>query len=311
MDAMIRNTLAAVLVVLAVLGGGAAMLGAHAAALVDTPGPLQRILGPLATDPELAQLLPERLGEELSQQITAQSAVPQLAAGPLRRAVTTSVGALLDEPGFGTAWEDTIEASRADFTSRLDVAAGPGAEQVTVRLDIAPLLGSGYDALLASLQGSALGNLLPAEIQGPPVLLDTGWPQADQLATRTLNSWLTVARGWGWLAAGAVLAAVAGMLLGTRAGRPWLMLAGGGTALVLGAAARAWFTSLGASGAQTSVTELESLVTHRLLESLAGEFGSVTTTLLGCGIAALLLGAGWAWWHTRAPADRQEPDAGA
>lgn len=310
MDTMIRNTLAAVLVVLAVLGGGAAMLGAHAAALVDTPGPLQRILGPLATDPELAQLLPDRLGEELSQRITAQSAVPQLAAGPLQRAVATSVGALLDEPGFGTAWEATIEASRADFTARLE-AAGPGAEQVTVRLDIAPLLGSGYNALLASLQGSALGNLLPAEIQGPPVLLDTGWPQADQLTTHTLNSWLTVARGWGWMAAGAVLAAVAGMVLGTRTGRPWLLLAGGGTALVLGAAARAWFTSLGAEGAQTSATELESLVTHRLLESLAGEFGSVTTTLLSCGIAALLLGAGWAWWQTRRPADRQEPDAGA
>lgn len=296
MHTTIRNTLAALLLVVAALAAGAALLGANAARLIDTPGPLQRILGPLAGDPGLRAALPERLGQDLARRITEQGGIPQLASAPLDRAIALGIGAMLDEPGFGTAWAQTIEASRADFTAGLAAARG---QQITLRLDIAPLLGSSYAALHASVQGSALGALLPEALDTPPMYLDTGLPRADQLPTATLESWLAVARGWGWLAAGALAAAAAGLALATAAGRPRALLAGGAAALLLGTAALAWFASLGGPGAEAGGAALESLVTSRLLGSLAGEFSPATATLMAAGIATMVLGAAWARRHAR------------
>ncbi|MDQ0096293.1 hypothetical protein [Paeniglutamicibacter psychrophenolicus] len=300
-----RNITAIVLMVLAVLLGSAAMLGSAAARLADTPGPLQGILGPLASDPELRRVLPATLGTELAARITAQTAVPQILAGPLDNAIATAGGALFEDPSFRPAWEATIEATRVDFTARLQAAKDPGpgspaeAEQVTLHLDLAPLLGSGYRTLHGSLQGSALGAVLPEAIPAAPVLLDTGWPRADQLPTETLDNWLSLARGWVWMLGGAVLAAAAGMLLATRTGRPWALLAGGAAALLLGTATRLWAGSLGSAGTGGGTADLEALVTNRLAAGVAGEFGAATTILVTGGIIVLLAGAGWAWLASR------------
>lgn len=300
-----RNITAIALMVLAVLLGSGAMLGSAAARLADRPDPLQGILGPLASDPELRRVLPVTLGTELAARITAETAVPQILAGPLENAIATASGALLEDPTFRPAWDATIESTRADFTARLQAAKDPGAgshvatEQVTVHLDIAPLLGSGYRTLHASLQGSALGAVLPEAIPATPVVLDTGWPRADQLPTATLNNWLSLARGWAWMLGGAVLAAAAGMLLATRSGRPWALLAGGAAALLLGTATRLWVGSLGSAGAEDGTAGLQSVVTDRLMAGVAGEFGAATTILFIGGIVVVLGGAGWAWPASR------------
>lgn len=301
-----RNTTAVVLLVLALLLGSAAMLGSAATRLVDTPGPLQRILGPLASDPGLRRVLPAALGTELAARITAQTAVPELLAGPLENAIATAGGAVFEDPSFRPAWDATIEATRADFTARLRAATDPGpgssagTGEVTVHLDLAPLLGSGYKTLHGSLQGSALGAVLPEAIPATPVVLDTGWPRADQLPTATLLNLLSLARGWAWMLGGAVLAAGAGMLLATRGTRPWALLAGGAAALLLGTATRLWARSLGSSGTGDGTASLESLVTARLVAGVAGEFGAATAILAAGGITVMLAGAGWAWLAARA-----------
>ncbi len=305
MRTTIGNIAAIVLVVLAVLLGTAAMLGSAAARLADTPGPLQRILGPLASDPELRRVLPEALGTELATRITAETAVPRILAGPLEHALATAGGALLDGPSFRPAWEATIESTRADFTAALAAAAKDPAAggQVTLRLDIAELLGSGYTTLHASVQGSALGAVLPAALPADPVVLDTGWPRADQLPTATLNHWLTLARGAGWMLGAAVLAAAAGMLLATARTRPWALVAGGAAALLLGTATGLWLGSLG-SAADTgngAGAGIGTLVTERLVAGMAGEFGAATAVLVTGGTILLLAGAGWAWLASRTP----------
>ena len=312
MRTTIRTITAIVLMVLAVLLGSAAMLGSAAARLADTPAPLQAILGPLASDPELRRVLPATLGTELAARITAQTAVPQILAGPLESAIATAGGALLEDPSFRPVWEATIESARADFTARLQAAQDPGqgspgsgspaeAEQVTLHLDLAPLLGSGYGTLHASLQGSALGAVLPEAIPATPVVLDTGWPRADQLPTATLNNWLSLARGASWMLGGAVLAAAAGMLLATRRTRPWALFAGGAAALLLGTATRLWVGSLGSAGTEDGTASLQGLVTDRLVAGVAGEFGAATTILVIGGIIVMLAGAGWAWLASRTP----------
>lgn len=293
----LRNIAASALLVLAVLLGTGALLGSAATTLADTPGPLGRILGPLATDPELRRVLPAELGAALGDRITRDTAVPPQLAGPLQNAIATAGGALLDDPGFPEAWGTTIESARADFTSRL--AEPAQGEQVTLRLDLAPLLGSGYGTLHASLDGSALGALLPATLSMPPTVLDTGWPDAQQLRAETLNAWLEVARAWGWMLAGAVVAAAAGLLLATRGGRPWAVLAGGSTALALGGAARLWFGNLGTGNATAQASGLESLVTGRVLAALGEEVGTLATILGGGGIVLVIAGIGWAIWAAR------------
>lgn len=296
-----RNFAAVVLLLLAVLLGTGSLLGSTASALADTPEPLQRILGPLATDPALRQVLPGELGAALRERIPGGTALPEQLAAPLHNAVAAASGALLDEPGFPAAWGMTIETARADFMDRL-AAAGEG-EQVTLRLDLAPLLGSGYDTLKAALDGSVLGALLPGSLLPgspaiPAAVLDTGWPAAAQLPTSTLNDWLAVARGWGWMFAAALVSAAAGLVLATRAGRPWAVFAGGALALALGGAARSWSATLGPRDT-AAAPGVESLVTARLLEALAAELGTLSLILVSGGIVLMLGGAGWAMGRVR------------
>lgn len=287
-----RNILAIVLLMLAVLLGTGSLLGSTATTMLDTPEPLQRILGPLATDPELRRVLPDELGAALEQRITGGAAVPPQLAGPLQNAIAAAGAAMLDDPGFRAVWELAIEEARADFTARLAEASGN--EQVTLRLDLAPLLGSGWDTLQASLEGSLLGALLPADVSMPPAVLETGWPEARQLPTQTLNTWLAVARGWAGLLAGAVVAAAAGLLLATRGGRPWAVFAAGCTALALAGATRLWFAVLGPDIAPAQTPGVESLVTGRLLGALEEEAGRIATILGGGGIVLVIAGIGWA-----------------
>ncbi|GAA5228631.1 hypothetical protein [Paeniglutamicibacter antarcticus] len=301
-----RNIIAVGLLLVAVLASGAAMLGSTAARLLDTPEPLQRILGPLATDPELRQVLPDELAAALGERITQDTAVPQILKVPLQHAVAAASGAMLDEPGFQAAWEATIESARTDFTTRMAEAAKGTAQsgQVTLRLDLAPLLDSGYDTLHSSLAGSPLGTLLPGTIAIPSVMVDTRWPAADDLSTHSLNAWLSVARGWGWLAAGALVLAAAGLLVATRSGRGWAGFAAGVGSLLLGVAARIFFGSLDSGALHAADPNVQALVTDRLLDGLQREMGANTTVLVTGGILAILAGAGWSWWVARQRRDR-------
>lgn len=299
-----RNVVACVFLLLSVLLGTMAMAGSKAVGLIDTPEPLQRILAPLAVDPALRQALPQELSATLSARITEEISLPSILLIPLERATTIAAGALLDTPSFATSWEQTVETSRADFVKRLDAAAAApeDTEQVSLRLDVAPLVGSGYEALHSSLAGSRLGALLPNTLNVPSTVLDTGWPQVSQVPTETLNSWLALARGWGWFAAGAVLAAVLGLLSGIGAGRRTAVLIAGAAAVVLGGIVRARFSSLLAAGTQDAHaqgTSVESLVTTALITGLRGELGSITTILIGAGVVVVLGSIGWLWARSK------------
>ena len=249
-----RNILAIVLLVLAVLLGAGSLLGSAATTVVHTPEPLQRILGPLATDPQLRRELPDELGAALEERITGGAAVPPQLAGALQNAIAAAGAAMLDDPGFPAAWEQTIEEARADFTARM--AEAKGTEQVTLRLDLAPLLGSGWGTLQASLEGSVLGALLPTEVPMPPAVLETGWPDAQQLFAAGCTALALGGAALLWFAVlGPVIAPaqgagveslVTGRLLGAleeEVGRFAAILGGGGIVLVI--AGIGWATVAG------------------------------------------------------------------
>jgi hypothetical protein len=95
-----RKTLAVLLAILAVLAAALGLAARTADALVNTPEPLQRILGPLATNDELREILPQELGAQLTTQITNNIPVPIPGAlnSVLEQAIATSSSALISGP---------------------------------------------------------------------------------------------------------------------------------------------------------------------------------------------------------------------
>lgn len=291
-----RKTLAVLLAILAVLAAALGLAARTADALVNTPEPLQRILGPLATNDELRKILPQELGAQLTTQITNNIPVPIPGAlnSVLEQAIATSSSALISDAGFATAWETTIENTRSDYVGKLAAAKTGGATEATVELNLAPLLTSAYGTLRGSLDGSALGLLLPQNISMPPVTVDTNWPDANTLSAPAANRWLGIAGSWGWLLAGAGVLLVAALFTAPRGfrGKTWIAL--GAAALLLAATLIVFGTRL--SGMPVQQSELTTLVIEQLVTGVRAELRSISNMLIIGGVVALLAGLGtWIW----------------
>jgi len=291
-----RKTLAVLLAVLAVLAAALGLAARTADALVNTPEPLQRILGPLATNDELREILPQELGAQLTTQITNNIPVPIPGAlnSVLEQAIATSSSALISDAGFAAAWETTIENTRSDYVGKLAAAKTDGATEATVELNLAPLLTSAYGTLRGSLDGSALGLLLPQNIKMPPVSVDTNWPDANTLSAPAANRWLGIAASWGWLLVGAGVLLVGALFTAPRGfrGKTWIAL--GAAALLLAATLIVFGTRL--SGMPVQQSELTTLVIEQLVTGVRAELRSISNMLIIGGVVALLAGLGtWIW----------------
>ena len=220
--------------------------------------------------------------------------VPRPLQGVLETAITTSGAALISDPGFATAWDATIENTRRDYVAQLRSAAETGTEEVTLELDLAPLVTSAYGTLHASLDGSALGRLLPQTIDVPPVVVDTNWPQADTLSASAANRWLDFAAGWGWLLATAAVLLAGALLLAPRGFRGRVFIVTGGAALLLAAVLIVFGSRL--SGLPVQGSELTQLVVGQLATGVQAELQVISNTLIIGGILALLAALGtWIW----------------
>lgn len=291
-----RKTLAVLLAILAVLAAALGLAARTADALVNTPEPLQRILGPLATNDELREILPQELGAQLTTQITNNIPVPIPGAlnSVLEQAIATSSSALISDPGFAAAWETTIENTRSDYVGKLAAAKTDGATEATVELNLAPLLTSAYGTLRGSLDGSALGLLLPQNIKMPPVSVDTNWPDANTLSAPAANRWLGIAASWVWLLVGAGVLLVGALFTAPRGfrGKTWIAL--GAAALLLAATLIIFGTRL--SGMPVQQSELTTLVIEQLVTGVRAELRSISNMLIIGGVVALLAGLGtWIW----------------
>lgn len=296
MGSTARKTIALLLAVVAVLCAAAGLVARSADRLVNTPEPLQQILGPLATNEQLRQVLPQELGTQLTRQITANLPVPVPSAlrGVLEGAISTASSALINDAGFAAAWDATIESARSSYVEQLAAAAGDGTEQVSITLDVAPLLESAYGTLKSSLAGSALGLLLPQTITMPPVPVDTNWPDAATLSAPEANAWLGFAAAWGWLLAGAGVLLAAALLVAPQGFRGSTLVATGVVAVLVAGLVIVLGGRLGEMSAQPD--ELANLVVTQLVSGLRAEMRGISDTLLAGGAAALLAALGsWLW----------------
>lgn len=296
MPAVVRKSVALLLAILAVLAAGIGLGARTADQLINTPEPLQRILGPLATHEQLREILPQVLSTQLTTQITDNIPlpIPSALSGSLEKAIAISTGALINDAQFETAWNTTIENTRRDFVKKLDNAKAENINQATVELDLAPLLTSAYGTLKASLSGSMLGALLPATISMPQVMVDTNWPAEETLSAQEANRWLDLAGAWGWFIAVAGILAVAAMVVAPRGFRGKTLIALGVSAAVLGGVVILFAAKL--SGIQPQESELTDLLITQLAQGVRGEVQTISNTLIIGGVVAFLAGLGsWLW----------------
>lgn len=296
MPAVVRKSVALLLAILAVLAAGIGLGARTADQLINTPEPLQRILGPLATHEQLREILPQVLSTQLTTQITDNIPlpIPSALSGSLEKAIAISTGALINDAQFETAWNTTIENTRRDFVKKLDNAKAENINQATVELDLAPLLTSAYGTLKASLSGSMLGALLPATISMPQVMVDTNWPAEETLSAQEANRWLDLAGAWGWFIAVAGILAVAAMVVAPRGFRGKTLIALGVSAAVLGGIVILFAAKL--SGIQPQESELTDLLITQLAQGVRREVQTISNTLIIGGVVAFLAGLGsWLW----------------
>ena len=296
MPAVVRKSVALLLAILAVLAAGIGLSARTADQLINTPEPLQRILGPLATHEQLREILPQVLSTQLTTQITDNIPlpIPSALSGSLEKATAVSTGALINDAQFETAWNTTIENTRRDFVKKLDNAKTENINQATVELDLAPLLTSAYGTLKASLSGSMLGALLPATISMPQMMVDTNWPAEETLSAQEANRWLDLAGAWGWFIAVAGILAVAAMIVAPRGFRGKTLIALGVSAAVLGGVVILFAAKL--SGIQPQESELTDLLITQLAQGVRGEVQTISNTLIIGGVVAFLAGLGsWLW----------------
>lgn len=296
MPTVVRKFLALLLAILTVLAAGIGLGARTTDQLINTPEPLQRILGPLATNDQLREILPQVLSTQLTTQITDNIPLPIPAAlrGVLEKAIATSTGALINDAQFVTAWNTTIENTRRDYVEKLDNAMSENLTNATLELDLAPLLTSAYGTLYSSLSGSMLGALLPETISMPPVLVDTNWPDEQTLSAQEANRWLSLAGAWGWFIAAAGVLALAAMLVAPRGFRGKTLIALGISAAILGGVVVLFAARL--SGIQPQESELTDLLITQLAQGVRGEVQSISNTLIIGGVLAFLAGLGtWLW----------------
>lgn len=300
MSGPMRWILSVLMMVCAVVLTLVATLGAFANHVVNDPEPARQILGPLPTDPVLRELLPQEVATQLTDRIPEALPLPNVLKRILADGITTSAGALLDDPGFQTSWVQTIDQSRAGYITELEAVKAGTATEATLKLDIGPLVDSTYGVLLQSLEGSALGALLPAAGNQPVISIDTGFPAADTVEATTLASLLGWAGNWMWAAVAAAVLAVGSLLVASRRIRGYVLAGGGVLVLVAGVLLMLW--SGGLAGTDPGNQDLQQVVTHRVLSSLSAMVSALAGAVAIGGGIATALGLGWFWLGRRSTA---------
>ncbi|GAA4371818.1 hypothetical protein [Paeniglutamicibacter cryotolerans] len=181
--------------------------------------------------------------------------------------------------------------------SELEAVNAGAATQATLKIEIGPLIDATYGVLVQSLDGSALGALLPADVNGPQVGIDTGFPAEDSIPATTIASWLAVAGHWIWFAVGAVIMAGAALVVARRGNRGGL-LAGAGVLILIAAGTLALWTGSW-DNADAAAQTLPDAVAHVVLEGLGVRAMALAGGLATGGGIAVVAGLGWFWLGRR------------
>ncbi|MGD6979830.1 MULTISPECIES: hypothetical protein [Citricoccus] len=315
-----RTALSLVLAVLAGLLASLALAGARLEALVHTPGPLQRIAGPMSEDPRLRAALPGQVTSLVRENLPAQ--LPSFLQEGLMGLVQGAVDGLVHDDRFPDAWAQTLEQTRVDWVERLEAvetgAAGPA--DATVHLHLAPLADLGVERLSESVEmlpgGEAVGRAVRegaeqalGDLQDPvsgddagasPLVVDLNVPDPAEVSGQRLAQVVSLLPQWPWLAGGAVAAGLLALLTAPR-GRRWGVLVAAGATAVLAGVIGWW--ALGRLEV-TGVTGLARIAAESLTEGVR-QYALPDTVLLMAGGALVAALGGLAGLFSRGRSGRR------
>lgn len=287
-----RSFIAFTLLLVAVgLGFGA--LGAQwMDRLARTPAPMQRIVGPLASDPAVIGALKETLTFEAKRAIPQELAALPVIGEQVDAVVAGAVDTALADPGMQRAWNESVNRSRAAYVAELDkVRADETLESPTIWFDLTPLVQLGQSKL-REVAPEALHPHLD-QVQFEQARLPLGQPSASM--SKSMADGVGAARNWPWLYLAAGVLVVVALFTGSRRGR-WVALALAAVVAMVGLwFGRAMVESVtfpgGESLAATIRTAIVSGGTQSFLDAtqpaLYVAYGAVALGVVGLLIASL------------------------
>ena len=189
--------------------------------LARTPAPMQRIVGPLTSDPHVVGALKETLVAEARGAVPAELMAHPVIGTQVEGIVNLAVDAALADPGMQRAWHESVNRSRSAYVAELDkVRRDEVLESPTIWFDLTPMVALGQSRLSA-VAPEALHPYL-GQLRFGEAKLPLGQPAAS--TSKSIADAVGAARNWPWLyLAAGVLVAVA-LFTGSRRGR-WVALA--------------------------------------------------------------------------------------
>lgn len=293
---VLRNLLSLVLLVLA---GGLAVTGSVARwadGVANTPAPVQEIVGPLSTNPQVQRAVSAALTDTITDQIpTIAGAVPGLHAR-LEKLIGEAVTATLADPSVDAAWRESLELTRQDLLADIEAYAADPSEVPTIHLDLSPFADAAK-VKMAGLTSDPRVQVFIAELNfGRDLSVAVGRPDAAQLDMVVFG--IECASQWLWFYVGAGVLAGAGLVAGTRTGRWACLLVAAGLSALAVASIRFAGAFTPAPGGTGLTSTLASTVMVNTSASLASW---LTTALYGSLVVALIAVVGIVLTAVRRP----------
>ena len=225
-----RSFIAFTLLLVAVVVGFGGMGAQWLDRLARTPAPMQRIVGPLASDPQVVGALKDTLVAETRRAVPTELLAHPVIGAQVDGVVNLAVDAALADPGMQRAWNESINRSRAAYVAELDrVHRDEALESPTIWFDLTPLVDLGRSRLTA-VAPEALHTYLD-QVQFDEARLPLGQPDAS--TSRSVADGVAAARNWPWLYLASGVLVVVAMFTGSRRGR-WVALALASVVAVVG-----------------------------------------------------------------------------
>ncbi len=229
MTSLVRTLASSLLLLVAVATALAGVAAQWTDRLARTPGPLQEILAPLATDERVHAAIADAMTESAAAQFpTLSGAFPGLEE-QLNSLVEEAVAETMSGDGVAAAWDESVELSRVALVEELDALHAAGGDAPTVWLYLTPFVELGRQRLIDITPEPFTGLVNRIELSGD-LKIALGRPDTQQAMLAA--DIVFVAQGWMWFHIAAIVLATVGLVIGSRRGR-WLALLGASLAGVI------------------------------------------------------------------------------
>lgn len=261
-----RQVLSVISLLLAAVLGASALAGFQINQLLRDEEPIREIAGDLPQQDAFSEILAETLLTRMETELP--SAITSLLGDQADSAVDSLVASMLDNEEIDPAWDETLQGTRADYTSQLETMFDQGTTGDASDLDLAVDLSPMAEAMTGPLReglDSALGWLpfvdtSSFEFLAPEVVVDIEATTQEGADPYTWALLAEVSQHWLVIAIIAGVLVIVGLLLGPGRSR-WVALTLGA---LLAAALGVWIALTVASPefGQLPDESTQALVTH-------------------------------------------------